>query len=275
MRPTTGTVSVKIDKKQRASFMTPTSYPEINEVLEKLLLGSQEVLKDNLVGVYIFGSLASGDFNEEISDIDFVVVTNRDIPQDIQIQLGKINGQILAMNSKWSKRLEGSFLPLYMFKELNPSHAMHPSISTGGKYGLDHKGIEQSIQKFMLREDGIVLVGPDPKTFIDPITSAELKEATLEILQEWWKPQLSDSFRLKEREYQAYAVVTMCRMLYTLENGKVVSKPFAARWAKGAMGERWDGLINRAMTSRENDGVDDLRETLEFIQWTIVRARAN
>ena len=38
--------------------------------------------------------------------------------------------------------------------------------------------------------------------------------------------------------YQAYAILSMCRVLYTLEFGTVVSKPAAARWAQGTLDER-------------------------------------
>jgi hypothetical protein len=43
-------------------------------------------------------------------------------------------------------------------------------------------------------------------------------------------------------EYQAYAILTMCRALYTLQHGTVVSKSVAARWAQEVLGERWAAL---------------------------------
>jgi hypothetical protein len=42
---------------------------------------------------------------------------------------------------------------------------------------------------------------------------------------------LEEPKRLHSSEYQAYAIVTMCRVLYTLEHGTIVSKPVSARWA--------------------------------------------
>jgi hypothetical protein len=224
--------------------------------------------------MYVFGSLASGDFNEMTSDIDFVIVTETDIRSEVQAKLEHLNERLQAENSKWAKKLEGSFLPVHVFKDFNPSHAMYPCISTGGEFGLDHKGIEQAIQRFMLREDGIVLAGPDPKTFIDPISPKELNEANLQTLRDWWQPQLANPFRIKDREYQAYAVFTMCRMLYILTKGKIVSKPFAAQWAKQNLDNRWSGLIDRALNWEQNDGVNDLEDTLNFIRYTLQRAQA-
>ena len=50
-----------------------TQYPEINKILDLLLSSATAVLGNQLVGMYLYGSLASGDFNLETSDIDFLV----------------------------------------------------------------------------------------------------------------------------------------------------------------------------------------------------------
>src|SRR3984893_7140628 len=56
----------------------PTPYPEVNRVLLELLSDVQTVLGDHFVGMYLCGSLAGGDFDQD-SDLDFVVATNDDI----------------------------------------------------------------------------------------------------------------------------------------------------------------------------------------------------
>ncbi len=91
-------------------------------------------------------------------------------------------------------------------------------------------------------------------------------------MQAWWLPQLQDQHRLLEREYQAYAVLTMCRILYTIAFGEVVPKPRAARWAQASLEKRWSGLIERAQTWQLGDGVDDLGETLDFIRYTLTHS---
>ena len=56
-----------------------TAYPEIDAVLSQLLSGSRAILGDNLFGFYLFGSLASGGFDEATSDIDFVAVDRKSV----------------------------------------------------------------------------------------------------------------------------------------------------------------------------------------------------
>jgi hypothetical protein len=68
----------------------------------------------------------------------------------------------------------------------------------------------------------------------------------------------------------------MCRILYTLRHGAIVSKPAAARWAQEQLGERRAGLIERALRHRSSgseDGepLDRLNETLDFIRYTLAR----
>ncbi len=59
--------------------MVQIKHSDINSLLDNISKELQNYLEDNLVGIYIFGSLAWGDFNYKSSDIDFVVVTNSDI----------------------------------------------------------------------------------------------------------------------------------------------------------------------------------------------------
>ena len=108
-------------------------------------------------------------------------------------------------------------------------------------------GSDWVIQSHILREHGIILSGPALRDLIDPVAPDDLRRAMRELLREWWAPMLHDTTRLRSAEYQAYAVLTMCRALYTLETGAVASKPVAARWAQAALGEPRAVLIERAL----------------------------
>lgn len=250
-----------------------TANLQIDETLAELLAGSRTLLGDNFFGMYLFGSLASGDFHPETSDIDFVVVTKAEVGAQARDGLGALNQRVQAMASPWAAKLEGSFLPLHVFKDFNPACTAFPTIGMGGRYGLDHKGIEHAIQRFMLREHGIALAGPEPRTFIGPVGAEELKQETRNLLWGWWQARLEDPVRMRRRGYQAYAVLTMCRMLYTLETGGVVSKPAAARWAREKLADgNWRGLIDRALDWRDGDGIDDFEPACALIRYTLSQA---
>src|SRR5204863_8144437 len=52
----------------KMSIISPTPYPDVNEILDLLLSGVKEIVEDQFIGMYLFGFLANGDF-DDYSDI--------------------------------------------------------------------------------------------------------------------------------------------------------------------------------------------------------------
>jgi hypothetical protein len=252
----------------------PTPDPNVNQLMDTLLSGARAILGDRFVGLYIFGSLASGDFDPERSDIDFLIVTTNELPSTLLTDLQAMHVRITASGLQWATKLEGSYIPQYALRRYDPNYTQHPALRVDGSFGVDHHGSDWIILCHIIREHGIVVAGPDPQTLIDPVYPNGLRQATQMTLLGWWSQQLRNPVRLHHREYQAYAVLTMCRALYTLQHGIVVSKPVAARWAQETLDDaRWTGLIERAIVWRRDDGLDDMNETLNFIRYTIDRSQ--
>ena len=72
----------------------PTPYPDVNKILNLLLTSVQEILGNQLVGMYLYGSLSSGDFNPETSDIDFLVVTTSTLSDKAIAELRSMHQRI-------------------------------------------------------------------------------------------------------------------------------------------------------------------------------------
>ena len=123
------------------------------------------------------------------------------------------------------------------------------------------------IHRYVLREHGVALAGPLPRTLIDPVSPEELREAVRGILREWWKPMLVDGPLLRDGFYRCYAVLTMSRMLYTIRHGAIVTKPIAARWVQETVDSRWTPLIRSAL-AWSHEEPPDLKETLAYIRYT-------
>jgi 8-oxo-dGTP pyrophosphatase MutT (NUDIX family) len=249
----------------------PTPYLEINQLLLNLQTGAQTTLGDQMIGLYLSGSLAAGEFDPLRSDIDFVIVTAGELSPPLIQAVEALHAQLLMHDPAWAIRLEGLYIPMQALRRYDPACAQFPSARAGGDFGLDQQGIDGIIQRSILREYGIALSGPPPQGLVDPTSSDDLRRASIGILHEWWLPQLKDQHRLLEREYQAYAVLTMCRILYTLKFGVIVPKLRAASWAQETLGYPWTALIERARTWRRQDSIDDLGGTLQFIRYTLDR----
>ncbi len=251
----------------------PTPYPDVNAVLRAFLSDVQAVLGDYFVGLVVHGSLASGDFDPQRSDIDFVVVTAGPLPEGLIAALSALHARLAASGLKWATKLEGGYIPLDALRRCDRARARHPWHGVNGHFAVEQLGSDWVIQCHVIREQGIALAGPAPQALIAPILPDDLRRAQRATLREWWAPQLEHPVRLHSREYQAYAVLTMCRALYTLQHGTVVSKPVAAQWAQGALGRRWAGLIERALAWPRGAQPDELDETLDLIRHTLERSQ--
>ncbi|MBU2610173.1 MAG: DUF4111 domain-containing protein [Chloroflexi bacterium] len=180
--------------------------------------------------------------------------------------------------------MEGSYVPQGALRQYDPVHALHLHIDRGRGEQLKEMKLDRAILsrawwggwvllRESLREKGITLAGPAPRTLIDPVSSEELRQAALAILHGWTKQILDDPAEISSRGYQSYTVLTLCRILYTLHHGAVASKTLAARWAQETLDERWTPLIDRAWLGRQNPGLkaesNDVNETLDFIRYNL------
>jgi hypothetical protein len=249
--------------------MNWTPYNDINEILQQLLFGVRTILGANFVGLYLDGSLASGDFDEQTSDIDFVVVTAAELSEEMMQELVAMHGRIGQSNSKWAMELEGAYIPLCALRRYDPANATHPYIDRGGcQLRWEHLEMDWVIHRHVLHQAGITLAGPPIQTLIDPVCREELRQATLDLFNFWWFPMIENPTKLQHDGYRAYAILTMCRMLYTFKHGDVVSKPMAARWAMENVAARWRPLIEQALVWQPAKPMDNLEETQAFIRYT-------
>lgn len=81
--------------------------------------------------------------------------------------------------------------------------------------------------------------------------------------------QIQYPVKLKKRDYQSFAILTMTRMLYTLKYGLVVSKTKAAVWAMDNLGKEWKQLIENALAWPNPPQKDEFVKTVEFIKFTM------
>ncbi len=252
------------------SYPQFTPYEDVNELLNLLLVNAREILKDQFFGMYLYGSLSSGDFNPETSDVDFLVVTKNVLSEDVIAQLDAMHQRTWATSLKRAGKLEGAYIYKELIRKHDPNGLPCPTINEG-KFYLDRPGSDWIIQRHVVRECGVVLEGPDPKTFIDFVTAEDIRNSIMGVLHEWWYPMLENPDWLRENDdgYRSFAVITMCRVLHGLEHGTITSKPKAIQWARAKVESHWHSLIDDAVAvSNHEERNIDLDETLGFIRYT-------
>jgi hypothetical protein len=145
--------------------------------------------------MYLHGSFALGSA-DEWSDVDFLCVVERDPDEREQAALQAVHDH-------------GSATPAW------DTHC------------------NQALVRWLLRKHGIALAGPPPAELVDAVEPQELRAEARTALEEYvrWAheptPQAPAGMNWWK---QAYVVLTLCRILWTLRHGTVVPKTEAAAW---------------------------------------------
>lgn len=250
----------------------PTPFPDVNAVLHDLLAQIQALLGDHFRGMYLYGSLALGDFNSHASDIDILVATDADLGDDLFAGLREIHEHFDASESSWAGRVEAAYIPVNVLRHSLPSVARYPQIERGGTLVREPLEPGWVFQCESLRTHGIAVEGPEAGTLIDPVDRADMRGAVTAITGQWLEQSIHDPDWLNwvlRTQNQSFVVLTLCRMLYSLETGGVASKPAAARWAEATVDQRWTPLITRALDGQVETGTadeEDVRATIALIE---------
>ena len=105
-----------------------------------------------------------------------------------------------------------------------------------------------AVVRWLLRERGVILAGPDPKELVEPITEADLRREARARVREY--AEWANALPAMNRWEQPYLVLTFCRLLFTLTTGRVAAKSEAGDWALAALDAEWAGLVRQALADR-------------------------
>ena len=217
-----------------------TPFDDLNQLLVELVVGVKEVLGDSFCGAYLQGSFALGDADAH-SDVDFIVVTDHDVAPEQQAELQALHQTLYALPTSWAQHLEGSYISREALRRLDPGRRPLLYLDNGAtEFALDSHD-NTVVVRWVLREHGVVLAGPDPRELVDPITADELRAEmrwALGLWQAWFRSTNSIN-----RRALAVAVLSHARILHTLAIGEISSKRTAGEWALYALDPEWAPLI--------------------------------
>ena len=189
----------------------------------------------------------------------------------------ELHARLAALPNKYADRLEGAYIDRKSLKRFEPGQRF---LTVECETPLRWKAHETSwlIERRGLRESGIALLGPDPRSLIDPISAEELRDAARQRVREWatWAADPHDPEWLPPGSHQAYVVETMCRALYTLALGELVSKRKASSWAGSTLPGAWRALVEKTVAMRADDTPDEttVESVLRFVQWVAAEGEA-
>jgi predicted nucleotidyltransferase len=223
-----------------------TPYPEVNELLDLLLSRISNIFGDKLIGLYLYGSLVWGDFDES-SDIDLLAAVASDVDDAELASLKEMHAEIARKYEKWDNRIEVQYLSLEGLRTFKTRATRMAVTSPGEPFHVVDAGKEWLLNWYPVQEKGVALFGPPPETIIEPVSKAEFIHASVEHIKEW---QASPTSAMDSRPAQSFRILTACRALYLYRNGNQVSKKQAALWAAKEF-PQWSSLIRNALVWRD------------------------
>jgi hypothetical protein len=232
--------------------------PDVVILLGGLTAGMRAALGENLVGVYLRGSLALGAFDPATSDVDFLAIIERPVMDGEFAALAALHERLSRSANPYGDQLEGAYMDRRAAWRYAPGQRF-PTIARNEALEWSAHGANWVLERWAVREHGRTLLGPEPRGLFAPVTTDELRGAVRERLRDWadFAHATDDPDWHTHLGQKAYVVETMCRALCTLETGKLRSKPQAVAWAHKALPTPWRELVERSRAWRGDLTRDD------------------
>ena len=228
-------------------------FPEVAPILDRVIAGLNAILDQQLVGIYVYGSLVDGDFDAGISDIDMVVVMKREIDAALFDALDELHEAIVEDNPAWHDRLELVYIAASGLRRFRTRTSRIAVISPGEPFHCLDAGDDWLISWYGLRESGLALRGPDIESLLDPIPLADYLAGLREHVNAY--PDMAAT--TDSKSWLSYIALTVARALYTVAHGRPTSKRKAASWAM-QRDPKWASLLESALNWRADADCDDL-----------------
>jgi hypothetical protein len=246
-----------------------TGEPEADTLLPALTAGIAAALapKPRLLGLYLYGSLATGNFTPGVSDIDLLAVSDGAITPDVIARLRPMHKEIEAHFPRWQDRIEVIYVPRQALATFRTQFSEIGVISPGEPLHILSAGIDWLMNWHQVRHGGRVVTGPPAKAYVPDTTIAEYVTAVRDhaaAFGEWMA-------EMRAPRQQSYAVLTLCRALYTACHGHGTSKAEAAAWLAAEM-PIYAPLLEQALRWREAEPDDPAAaeraypKTLRFVR---------
>lgn len=221
---------------------------ETRLILEKIVDTFRNIFKDNLVGIYLHGSIAMGCFNPEKSDIDFLVVVKEKLSEETKRAIINSTLELADLDGVPQKGLEFSIvLEKYLRNfghpmpfELHYSKDWHKAYKED-RVDLNKESIDKDLTAYItvIINRGICIYGRPIKEVFPPHIPLEYYMDSLLYDLEWFKKDIDKD--------PVYGILNLCRIVYFLEEGVVASKEEGELWGIENLPKDFRALILKAL----------------------------
>ncbi|HKV57882.1 MAG TPA: aminoglycoside adenylyltransferase domain-containing protein [Ktedonobacteraceae bacterium] len=253
--------------------------PPLIQPLLDAYLHALEPLRDHFYGIYIYGSIALGAFEERESDIDIIALTQGEWSS---LELKQLKALHVQLNKEYplGKRVEALYVPLRYLGVAHPGKAIasYPA-AHDGKFSPAARGGLNAVTWWIMQNKGIRLSGPECDALPLDVTWDDVLDTMRFNLNVYFVRKAKHPHTYLHSGAVEFAVSNLCRILTTIEEGEIISKSESLiRWRE-RLPARWQKLIDEAWRIRQHiktpslyrSRITRMKETLAFI--TYVRTR--
>jgi len=228
-------------------YKFPKNTPSfVRKVLREMLSSLHSILQDNLIGIYLYGSLAMECFNLESSDIDIILVVKKRLSKE---QRKKVIKYLKGVCSK-NKRIELSVL----FKDViqNPQYPMMVNLhfECWGEIFENEKDNEILSNLYTIRERGFCVWGmPISDLFSKIPVQYHLRSVIDDIMHT--RKYLHENPEHVGYNPAVYWILGSCRILAFIREERVLSKLEGGQWGLVNLPKQYHDLVKQALSHHQ------------------------
>ncbi len=237
------------------AYNLKSSLSDTNDFICNLQKGISEIIKDDLIGIYIHGSLAMGGFNPKSSDIDVLVVTNKSMTVETKRKLAKL----LLMQSSSPFPVEISFLNTeqlkewqhpcpfdFHFSEFWRERYANDLLSGTDKFLNDDVNTDADIAAHITitNKRGVCVYGKSIDEVFPHVPSSDYLSSIM--------GDFTDCLENIEEE-PIYCTLNLIRVYWYLKEGVISSKQEAGNWGLSTFPKEMKNTVEKVVKCYSND----------------------
>lgn len=239
----------EVKKLLDSGVIAPKNAVDAQNLMQRVKKRYIGILQDNLVGIYLHGSLAAGCFQWERSDIDFLVVAREKLTLESKMALAEC---LFALREEAPPAGFEMSVILEKYCRTAPypiPFEIHFSNAHLAAYAADPRGFCEKMHGedpdltthiLSLRAFGATLVGPSIMRTFDPVKKEDAMRAILRDVNDAREHLL---------ERPCYFVLTLCRALAYQREDLVLNKRDGGEWALQNLDQEHQRVIQAALNA--------------------------